>query len=31
VQRYCHFLNWQAFWQTFFQKNFRFTCHVGII
>ena len=31
VQRYCHFLNWQAFWQTFFQKILSAHIHFGAI
>ena len=31
VQSYCYFLNWQAFWATFFKKNYRHTTTAGII
>ena len=31
VQRYCHFLNWQVFLGTFFQKIFRHTLSVVTI
>ena len=31
LQRYCLFLNWQAFLQTFFQKNFERDIHNDVI
>jgi len=31
VQRYCLFLNWQAFLRTFFQKKFLAQVQIGAI
>ena len=31
LQRYCYFLNWQAFLQTFFQKKFERNAQIGVI